>query len=318
MADDESLLGRLEQTEQIMLHLLENDPGEEHWDLGEEVTQKGICDATGLARKHISRPLDRLESSDLLIKNHARPEGYRQRVLVYRLTEAGLESAAHLSDEVLSSTVQRGGGTVLMAELLAGSRSLVSGLRGHDIHGEILEVVSEAESSSGERLLRKVIQTALKDGVLSDDERTLIEELVDQLDMNHIALRLVIDEEKHALEDIATEAEEIYVEMLNTVWSEIGVEDSTATLLDALADSLRLTPQNRMRLESMTRSRHELLTTFPPAQRPYVEAIWTAMADGNISLEEDAILHSLRKSLDIGDPLHSQIVAAIRSLISEP
>ena len=39
-----------------------------------------------------------------------------------------------------------------------------------------------------------MIQTAFKDGILSDDERTLIDELVEQLDMSTIGLKQIIDE----------------------------------------------------------------------------------------------------------------------------
>ena len=43
-----SLLDTFEQTERILLHLLENDMGDEIWDLSGKVAQKGICFATGI------------------------------------------------------------------------------------------------------------------------------------------------------------------------------------------------------------------------------------------------------------------------------
>ena len=38
-----SLLDTFEQTDRILLHLLENDMGDEVWDLSGKVAQKGIC-----------------------------------------------------------------------------------------------------------------------------------------------------------------------------------------------------------------------------------------------------------------------------------
>ena len=105
--------------------------------------------------------------------------------------------------------------------------------------------------------------------------------------------------------------------MLDKVWTDIGVGESTTALLDALAESLRLNPLNRKRLEVVTRKRHALMKTFNPSFQPYIDAIWIAMSDESISLEEDAILRSLRSSLGIGEDLNSQIIEAIRSLLSE-
>ena len=58
------------------------------------------------------------------------------------------------------------------------------------------------------------------------------------------------------------------------------------------------------------------MKTFDPSYEPYIEAIWIAMSDESISVE-DAILRSLRLSLGIGEDLNSQIIEAIRSLLAE-
>ncbi len=311
-----TLLDSFEQTERILLHLLENDMGNEVWDLSGKVAQKGICLATGISRKHVSRPLEKLESKGLIEKDHGRPDGYRQRVLVYRMTNKGRTTAKKLHRNILDrpSPFYK---NKTIGSSVNDEDSLVEWLANVRTDGTRDENIQDQAQDDGEKFLRKLIKTAMRDGVLSDDERVLIDELVEQLSLSNKSLKAIIDEERVELEKISSGAESVYVEMLDKVWAEIGVEESTTALLDALAESLRLNPQNRKRLEIVTRKRHALLKTFNPAYQPYIEAIWIAMSDKSISLEEDAILRSLRLSLGIGEDLNSQIIEAIRSLLAE-
>ena len=314
MAD--TLLDTFEQTDRILLHLLENDMGDEVWDLTGKVTQKGICFTTGISRKHVSRPLEKLESDGLIEKDSGRPDGYRQRVFIYRMTQKGRVVAKKLCRSVLDRPSPIYENKTIGSSIDAGE-SLVGWLANIRTDGTKEENFQDRAKDDGEQLLRKLIKTAMRDGVLSEDERVLIDELVEQLSLSNQSLKVIIDEERIALEKISAGAESVYVEMLDKVWADIGVGESTTALLDALAESLRLNPLNRKRLEVVTRKRHALLKTFDPSFQPYIEAIWIAMSDESISLEEDAILRSLRISLGIGEDLNSQIIEAIRSLLSE-
>ena len=311
-----SLLDTFEQTERILLHLLENDMGSEVWDLTGKVAQKGICFATGISRKHVSRPLEKLENDGLIEKDSGRPDGYRQRVLIYRMTQNGRKVAKKLCRNILDRPSPIYKNKTIGSSIDEGE-SLVGWLANIRTDGTKEENFQDRAKDDGEQLLRKLIKTAMRDGVLSEDERVLIDELVEQLSLSNQSLKAIIDEERIALEKISAGAESVYVEMLDKVWADIGVGESTTALLDALAESLRLNPLNRKRLEVVTRKRHALLKTFDPSFQPYIEAIWIAMSDESISLEEDAILRSLRLSLGIGEDLNSQIVEAIRSLLSE-
>ncbi|RAH15042.1 MAG: hypothetical protein CMB56_003795 [Methanobacteriota archaeon] len=311
-----TLLDTFEQTERILLHLLENDMGDEIWDLTGKVTQKGICYATGISRKHVSRPLEKLESEEFIEKDSGRPDGYRQRVLIYRMTQKGRSVAKKLRRNVLDrpSPIYE---NKTIGSSLDQKESLVKWLGKIRTDGTREENIQDRAKDDGEQLLRKLIKTAMRDGVLSDDERVLIDELVEQLSLSNQSLKAIIEEERIELEKISAGAESVYVEMLDKVWTDIGVGESTTALLDALAESLRLNPLNRKRLEVVTRKRHALMKTFNPSFQPYIDAIWIAMSDESISLEEDAILRSLRSSLGIGEDLNSQIIEAIRSLLSE-
>ena len=311
-----SLLDTFEQTERILLHLLENDMGSEVWDLTGKVAQKGICFATGISRKHVSRPLEKLENDGLIEKDSGRPDGYRQRVLIYRMTQNGRKVAKKLCRNILDRPSPIYKNKTIGSSIDEGE-SLVGWLANIRTDGTKEENFQDRAKDDGEQLLRKLIKTAMRDGVLSDDERVLIDELVEQLSLSNQSLKAIIDEERIALEKISAGAESVYVEMLDKVWADIGVGESTTALLDALAESLRLNPLNRKRLEVVTRKRHALLKTFDPSFQPYIEAIWIAMSDESISLEEDAILRSLRLSLGIDEDLNSQIIEAIRSLLAD-
>ena len=311
-----TLLDTFEQTERILLHLLENDMGNEVWDLSGKVTQKGICYTTGISRKHVSRPLEKLESEGYIEKDSGRPDGYRQRVLIYRMTEKGRNAAKKLCRNILDRDSPIYENKTIGSSIDEGE-SLVNWLANIRTDGTREENIQDRAKNDGEQLLRKLIKTAMRDGVLSDDERVLIDELVEQLSLSNQSLKVIIEEERLALEKISAGAESVYVEMLDKVWSDIGVGETTTALLDALADSLRLNPLNRKRLEVVTRKRHALLKTFDPVFEPYIEAIWIALSDESISIEEDAILRSLRSSLGIGEDLNSQIIEAIRVVLSE-
>lgn len=311
-----SLLDAFEQTERILLHLLENDMGDEVWDLSGKVAQKGICIATGISRKHVSRPLEKLESDGLIEKDSGRPDGYRQRVLIYRMTQKGRKSAKKLHRSILDRPSPFYENKTIGSSIDK-NQSLVGWLANIRTDGTREESIEDRAKDDGEQFLRKLIKTAMRDGVLSDDERTLIDELVGQLSLSNESLKRIINEERQELEKISSGAESVYVEMLDKVWADIGVGESTTVLLDALADSLRLNPMNRKRLEVVTRKRHALMNTFDPSYQPYIEAVWIAMSDESISLEEDAILRSLRVSLGIGEDLNSQIIEGIRSLLAE-
>jgi len=311
-----TLLDGLEQTERILLHLLENDMGDEIWDLTGKVTQKGICLATGISRKHVSRPLEKLESEQLIEKDQGRPDGYRQRVFIYRMTNKGRTNAKKLHRNILDrpSPFYK---NKTIGSSIESDESLVEWLSNVRTDGTREENILDRAQDDGEKFLRKLIKTAMRDGVLSNDERVLIDELVEQLSLSNRSLKAIIDEERRELEKISSGAESVYVEMLDKVWADIGVGESTTALLDALAQSLRLNPNNRKRLEVVTRKRHALMKTFDPSYQPYIEAMWIAMSDESISLEEDAILRSLRLSLGVDDDLNSQIVEAIRSLLAD-
>ncbi len=311
-----SLLDTFEQTDRILLHLLENDMGDEVWDLSGKVAQKGICFATGISRKHVSRPLEKLESEGLVEKDSGRPDGYRQRVLIYRMTKKGRKSANKLRRSVLDRPSPFYENKTIGSSIDE-EASLVEWLAKIRTDGTREETIEDRAKDDGEQFLRKLIKTAMRDGVLSDDERVLIDELVEQLSLSNESLKAIIEEERLELEKISSGAESVYVEMLDKVWADIGVGESTTALLDALAESLRLNPLNRKRLEVVTRKKHSLLKTFDPSYQPYIEAIWIAMSDEAISLEEDAILRSLRLSLGIDEDLNSQIIEAIRSLLAE-
>ncbi len=290
--------------------------GDEIWDLSGKVAQKGICFATGISRKHVSRPLEKLESNGLIEKDSGRPDGYRQRVLIYRMTKKGRNAANKLRRNVLDRPSPFYENKTIGSSIDE-NESLVEWLSKIRTDGTREENIEDRAKDDGEQLLRKLIKTAMRDGVLSDDERILIDELVEQLSLSNESLKGIIEEERLELEKISSGAESVYVEMLDKVWADIGVGESTTALLDALAESLRLNPLNRKRLEVVTRKKHSLLKTFDPSYQPYIEAIWIAMSDESISLEEDAILRSLRLSLGIDEDLNSQIIEAIRSLLSE-
>lgn len=290
--------------------------GDEVWDLSGKVAQKGICFATGISRKHVSRPLEKLESEGLIEKDSGRPDGYRQRVLIYRMTKKGRKSANKLRRNILDRPSPFYENKTIGSSIDEES-SLVGWLAKIRTDGTREETIEDRAKDDGEQFLRKLIKTAMRDGVLSDDERVLIDELVEQLSLSNESLKAIIEEERLELEKISSGAESVYVEMLDKVWADIGVGESTTALLDALAESLRLNPLNRKRLEVVTRKKHSLLKTFDPSYQPYIEAIWIAMSDEAISLEEDAILRSLRLSLGIDEDLNSQIIEAIRSLLAE-
>ena len=54
---------------------------------------------------------------------------------------------------------------------------------------------------------------------------------------------------------------------------------------------------------------------YPESVKTYLGALKTALFDGVITDDEDAMLATLRKSLNISDQLHANFVAKVRDTI---
>lgn len=199
--------------ERLMFHLHHVDPSG-RGSQPEQQTQTGIASAIGIQRKHIPRALRRLveEGWVNLVLKHV--DGRRQRIRVHVLSEAGREEILRLREHHHDHTVDTDDGPVRVLDLIAegrmddlhapGSRvkendaAAGSRLASRAVAARMLgctedDITAIIEDSNGtedglplildgpEAVFLSCLDTALNDGVISEDEEALLTKLRKEL-----------------------------------------------------------------------------------------------------------------------------------------
>jgi hypothetical protein len=216
-----------------------------------DATERGIADSAGIQYKHVSRDLNALKAANMVeerlehVKNHAR------RLKVCSLTPVGLREAggiiARISDFKVALRL-RDGKTVKgtlgeTRKMLHGDNNLLRVVTGVDANGVYDERIVE---------YRAVLQEVWKDGVLSGDERAL---------------------------------------------------------LDRIAESLRITPGERNRLEGGIKKGK--IQPRTDGILLYEDVLRTVLHDGRISRDEARILKLLWSRLGITGEIHEELLGKV-------
>ena len=198
--------------ERLILHLHRVDPVG-RGSSPEAQTQTGISTAIGIQRKHIPRAIRRLveEGWVLLILRHV--EGHRQRLRVHVLSATGQEEVNRLRTTLNEKVVITDQGREKVLDLVdagrieelhaTGPREKSQEQRstnGHQLQlaahllcctsDELLQLIDEAQSLSvdeqatldgPEAVFLSCLETALTDGVITDDEEALLTTLREEL-----------------------------------------------------------------------------------------------------------------------------------------
>ncbi|RAH13521.1 MAG: hypothetical protein CMB20_004590 [Methanobacteriota archaeon] len=309
-------LGTMTTEERTLLHLFDNPLPEGHWEAPPAITQAGISAAVHVQRKHVPRTLKRLEKNEELISNQRHVPGAKQRRMVYGLTPKGLKRAGNIREKVLSITVFKDGDKVVLGTLRKGGQftlellsHLDEGLVFHD--NPVTSPISNPEGTAsldaqaGENLVRRLFARAWEDGKITRDEQYLLNEVVDFIGMHPKRVKRISEEARKTQN--APPPEEVYLDMLRQALIDGEIVDDEIALLKTMRDSFGIDDETHRKLLSDAKKEPIL----DEATKTYKNTLITALNDGMITSDEDAMLATLRESLGISESIHASLLAEL-------
>ncbi len=316
----DGFLGSLTTEQRMLIHLYDNILPSNQWEAPVALTQAGISAAVHVQRKHVPRTLKRLEKANEIEVTNRHVPGGRQRRKVYSLTTQGKIRGKLVVENVLSTIIEFDGEATAIADISKNNRRILeilshidSNLRYHDepVITSIAKPSGKAslDAQTSEELMKRMFARAWEDGKITNDEHQLITEVVDFLGMHPERVRRLSEEARTAI-DIPP-PEEIYLEMLRQAL----VDEQIIEEENALLDTFRVAYGIDEKMHESLLEKALLEPMYPEHILTYYSALETAMDDGIITNDEDAMLNTLRKSLDISDGEHANLLAKIRDSI---
>ena len=316
----DGFLGSLTTEQRMLIHLYDNILPNNQWEAPVALTQAGISAAVHVQRKHVPRTLKRLEKSNEIEVTNRHVPGGRQRRKVYSLTTQGKIRGKLVVENVLSTIIEFDGEPTSINDIPKNNRRILeilshidSNLRYHDepVITSIAKPSGKAslDAQSSEELMKRMFARAWEDGKITNDEHQLITEVVDFLGMHPERVRRLSEEARTAI-DIPP-PEEIYLEMLRQAL----VDEQIIEEENALLETFRVAYGIDGEMHANLLEKALLEPMYPEHILTYYSTLETAMDDGIITGDEDAMLTTLRKSLDITDGEHANLLAKIRDSI---
>ena len=316
----DGFLGSLTTEQRMLIHLYDNILPSNQWEAPVALTQAGISAAVHVQRKHVPRTLKRLEKANEIEVTNRHVPGGRQRRKVYSLTTQGKIRGKLVVEDVLSTIIEFDGEATAIADISKNNRRILeilshidSNLRYHDepVITSIAKPSGKAslDAQTSEELMKRMFARAWEDGKITNDEHQLITEVVDFLGMHPERVRRLSEEARTAI-DIPP-PEEIYLEMLRQALVDEQIIEEENALLETFRVAYGI--DEKMHVSLLEKALLEPM--YPEHILTYYSALETAMDDGIITNDEDAMLNTLRKSLDISDGEHANLLAKIRDSI---
>tara|TARA_B100001758_G_C18393144_1_gene604201 strand:- start:1170 stop:2210 length:1041 start_codon:yes stop_codon:yes gene_type:complete len=315
-------LGTLTTEKRTLLHLLDHRLPEGEWEAPQAVTQAGISAAIHVQRKHVPRTLKRLETRGDLQKSKRHVPGGKQRKQVYGLTQTGRTTAETLRTAILAQKVKKDGEMVTLLDLRKGGQPTLELLshvdEGMEYHEHPVvspvsnpEGVASLDAQAGEHLVRRLFARAWEDGKITKDEQYLLQEVVEFLGMHPERVRRLSNEARR--EQKAPPPEEIYLDMLRQALIDGELVDDEIRLLETVRTAFgfdRLTHDKLLEEAKMSPHRSENVET-------YRKSLETALMDGVITGDENAMLKTLRESLNVTEAQHASLLAELRDSVNK-
>ena len=309
-------LGKLTTEHRMLIHLFDNILPNNQWEAPAALTQAGISAAVHVQRKHVPRTLKRLEKAlEISVENRHVP-GAKQRRKVYSLTATGRTRAKLLVDQTLSTIVNYQGNPVPINDIPKGERRLLEVLSHIDevlvYHDEpIISSIAQPsgkvslDAQSSEELVKRMFARAWEDGIITYDEHLLISEVVEFLGMHPSRVKRLSEEARGTLD--VSPPEDIYLEMLSQALFDNQLVEDEVALLETFRGAYGISDKSHERLLKLAIDD----PVYPENIKAYLSTLETALADGVITADEDAMLMTLRESLGVTDKQHANLLAKI-------
>ncbi|MEC7704340.1 MAG: hypothetical protein VX906_03755, partial [Candidatus Thermoplasmatota archaeon] len=121
--------------QRVLVHLWDTPLGDNPWEGRSELTQAGVSQAVGIARKHLPRTLKKLRDKNHIHEETRHVPGANQRCRVYNLSPSGREAAGELVSEIHNRVVKADGEMTTVQALHNHSTNLLDLLRNIDSTG---------------------------------------------------------------------------------------------------------------------------------------------------------------------------------------
>jgi hypothetical protein len=339
-------LATMTSHERLLLHLLENPLPERAWDVKPHLTQAGISEAIFVHRKHVPRTLKLAMKRGFVADDTRHIIGSKQRRKVYLLTPEGKQQAGELVSRLKEMSIDKEGEQYVVSEIIGHEKMLhfLAHIDGHcKWHEDAVSIFSPppGENIAAEEIFTSVLGQAWRDGHLSDDEMGIISVLSRVLDFPQSELERISSaaslardaanaespgessvtaaSSSNSTEESAgelSESDAIYLEVLIEAFSDGQLIREEDAMLSRLRSSLGLVEGAHEKLLITARAQLGLDTTETTHVMAYADALRVALADHIITDDEEAILESLRSSLNISSQQHLLLLAAERAKLN--
>ena len=121
--------------QRVLLHLWDTPLGDNPWEGRPELTQAGVSEAVGIARKHLPRTLKKLREKDRIHEETRHVAGAKQRCRVYALSPEGRNAASELVNDIHTRVVKVDGEQTTVQSLHNHATGLLDVLRNIDSTG---------------------------------------------------------------------------------------------------------------------------------------------------------------------------------------
>tara|TARA_B100000003_G_scaffold41526_1_gene35461 strand:+ start:108 stop:830 length:723 start_codon:yes stop_codon:yes gene_type:complete len=236
---------------------------------------------------------------------------------VYSLTKEGRQAAEELRKYIFNLEITKEDKTVMISDIVKPSDKLLELLSHIDetmkfndkpVISPVSNPVGKAslDAQAGENLVKRMFARAWEDGKITKDEQQLISEVVEFLGMH--PERVMRLSEQARKEQNVPPPEEIYLDMLRQALVDDSIIEEEIALLETfrIAFGIDTDTHEKLLIEA------KLEPIYPPNIQTYHDSLVTAMDDGIITSDEEAMLATLRKSLGITDGEHASLLAKIR------
>ena len=307
--------------QRVLLHLWDTPLGDNPWEGRPELTQAGVSEAVGIARKHLPRTLKKLREKDRILEETRHVAGAKQRCRVYSLSSEGRSAASDLVGEIHSRVVKAEGEQTTVQNLHNHATCLLDVLRNIDSSGtyrrpvegedDVPPTLDGRDLPLDHRLAiyENIVRTAWNDGVVTKDEQAMLDDMAMYLGLEPHDTEPI---EKRVREDSIspdTENSSLYKQMLEVAWQDGEVDANEQAMLDSLAGMLGLDSARDVQLDWVCDRLDDRLKAYCSA----MEAAWQ---DGKVSGDEENMLENMRKSLTISDDEHKTILGVVRAKLN--
>jgi len=307
--------------QRVLLHLWDTPLGDNPWEGRPELTQAGVSEAVGIARKHLPRTLKKLREKERISEETRHVAGAKQRCRVYALSSEGRKAASELVDDIHARVVKSDGEQTTVQNLHNHSTGLLDVLRNIDSTGTYRSPIDgqvDAPIALDGRdlpldhrlaIYDNIVRTAWQDGVVTKDEQAMLDDMSMYLGLEPDDTEPI--EKRVREETINPEAENssLYKQMLEVAWQDGEVDANEQAMLDSLAGMLGLDSARDVQLDWVCDRLDDRLKAYCSA----MEAAWQ---DGRVSDDEENMLGSMRNSLTITDEEHKTILGVVRAKLN--